>query len=123
MADVTRLPGHGCNHHDSKRCLYQENLNPGYATSWRCRVLLHWEDAFDEFLARAESFGLSQHAVPGLWERKFERMARETFNCADYVFFNGADVPGCGHARDGLCHIALPDCEGRCRHYAVDTKE
>ena len=120
MADVKRLPGDGCRHHTVERCLYQEHLNPGYTTGWKCRVLLRWETAFDEFLERAESFNLSQHAVPDLWERKFERLAREAFDCEEYVYCAGADAPSCVHAHDGLCRLVLPPCEGRCRHFSID---
>ena len=123
MAEIKRLPGHGCRHHISGRCLYQEHLNPGYATAWRCRVLLHWEAAFDDFLARAEAFDVAQHAVPDLWNRKFERMARDAFDCADYVYSPDADVPACAHVTDGLCREELPPCQGRCRHFHVAKSE
>ncbi len=121
MAEVKRLPGYGCRHHTSGRCLYQEHLNPGYATDWKCRVLLRWEVAFDEFLERAEIFGVSQQAVPDLWERKFNRLAREAFDCKQYRHCAGADAPACLHAYDGLCRQELPECEGRCRHFQVET--
>lgn len=123
MADVTRLPGEGCHHHIFGRCLYQEHLNPGYATDWRCRVLLCWESAFDDFLLRTERFGLSQSAVPDLWERQFNRMARETFDCEEYVHSPNADIPACVHVHDGLCRLELPECEGRCRHFKTKKTE
>lgn len=123
MAEVTRLPGQGCRHHTSGRCLYQEHLNPGYSTSSRCRVLLRWEVAFDDFLERTEQFGVSQQAVPDLWERKFNRMAREAFQCDRYVHCEEADIPACFHAHDDLCRQELPECEGRCRHYTVHSSE
>lgn len=123
MADVTRLPGLGCRHHTSGWCLYQEHLNPGYTTSWRCRVLLRWEVAFDEFLERTEQFGVSQQAVPELWERKFNRMAREAFDCEYFAHCENEEVPPCLHSHKGICLIELPECEGRCRHYEVETEE
>lgn len=123
MTEVKRLPGHGCRHHNAKRCLYEEHLNPGYTTGWRCRVLAHWESAFDDFLARAESFGVKQEAVPGLWNRKFERLARDTFQCDDFSYAEGAELPACAHVTDGICRLLLPECEGRCRHYALDKDE
>jgi len=123
MADVKRLPGDGCRHHTNQRCLYEEHLNPGYGTSWRCRVLMRWETAFDEFLERAEAFNVAQDAVPDLWGRKFERMARQAFDCEEYVFVQGGEAPACAHILDGLCHLALPPCEGRCRHFAMKNNE
>jgi len=123
MADVKRLPGNGCRHHTIQHCLYQEHLNPGYATKWRCRVLLRWETAFDEFLERAESLNVAQDAVPDLWGRKFERLARQAFDCEEYVFCQSGEAPACMHALDGLCRVALPACEGRCRHYELENDE
>lgn len=123
VADVYRLPGMGCEHHTAGRCLYEEHLNPGYVTAWRCRVMLHWEDAFDEFLARAECFGVTQDAVPDLWRRKFERMVRKTFACDKYVLHAEVPPPACAHECDGICRSALPRCQGRCRHYAVDRDD
>lgn len=123
MADVKRLPANGCRHHINQRCLYQEHLNPGYTTSWRCRVLMRWETTFDEFLERAEAFDVAQDAVPDLWGRKFERMARQAFDCEKYVFLQGGDVPACAHVLDGLCHLTLPVCEGRCRHFVIEKNE
>jgi len=123
MADVKRLPGHGCLYHTFGRCLYEEYLNPGYATSWRCRVLMRWETAFDDFLGRAEAFGVNQDAVPDLWGRKFERLARQAFDCEEYIYCHGADVPACLHAMDGLCRNSLPSCDGRCRHYVIDKND
>ncbi|QGY41299.1 hypothetical protein GM415_14570 [Pseudodesulfovibrio cashew] len=118
MGDVKRLPGKGCRHHTTGRCLYQEHLNPGYSAEWRCRVLARWEDAYDDFLLRAESFGVSQDAVPDLWGRKFQRMARQVFDCQDYVHSVNGGPPACAHALDGLCRLALPPCPGRCRHFS-----
>ncbi|QJB57853.1 hypothetical protein [Pseudodesulfovibrio sp. zrk46] len=116
MSDVKRLPGDGCRHHINKRCLYDEHLNPGYAEGFRCRVLLRWEIAFDEFLERADAFNIEQDAVPDLWGRKFERMARQAFDCEKYEFAGG-EAPACAQVYDGLCLLALPQCEGRCRHF------
>ncbi len=123
MADVKRLPGDGCRHHTCGHCLYEENLNPGYESRWKCRVLLHWEAAFDDFLARAECFGVAQDAVPDLWGRQFERMARKTFDCEQYVYCPECDIPACIHALDGLCRASLPLCEGRCRHFQVNEPD
>lgn len=123
MAEITRLPGLGCLHHVQGRCLYQEHLNPGYATGWRCRVLSHWEKEYDEFLLRVEAMNVAQDAVPDLWGRKFERLARQKFDCNLFAYGPGCDLPSCVHVHDGLCRLLLPGCEGRCRHFArVDNE-
>lgn len=119
MVQVNRLPGQGCRHHIAGRCLYEEHLNPGYAAEYRCSVLVRWETAFDNFLERAESFNVAQDAVPDVWGRQFERMAREAFDCELYSYAPDVGAPACAHNHDGLCRHALPVCEGRCRHYAI----
>lgn len=118
MADIMRMPGDNCRHHTLGRCLYEEYLNPGYSSEWRCRVLACWESAFDDFLVRAELFGVAQEAVPDLWERRFERIARAV-DCEEYALCREADSPACAHVLNGLCRLALPLCEGRCRHYEL----
>lgn len=123
MAEVSRLPGLGCRHHIGGRCLYQEHLNPGYSTEWRCQVLAHWEDEYDEFLHRVEAMNVAQDAVPDLWGRKFERLARQKFQCDRYVFGAGCGAPSCIHVHEGLCRLSLPECKGRCRHFAREENE
>ena len=124
MADIKRLPGNGCRHFERERCLYEEHLNPGYDEGYRCRVLAHWESAYDDFLARAENFRLDPTAASGLWERQFERLARKTFGCGEYEFRADAEAPACRHVCHGLCCLRLPPCEGRCRHFVLaDTNE
>ncbi len=119
MNDLKRLPGTGCKHHLHSCCLYQEHLNPGYMAEWRCRVLFKWEKAFDDFLERAEVFNVSQDAVAGLWLKTFERMAREKFECSEYEYSSGTELPSCRYAHNNLCLCRLPSCEGRCRHFKI----
>ncbi|WP_285906144.1 hypothetical protein [Pseudodesulfovibrio pelocollis] len=118
MADILPLPGDECRHHARGRCLYEEHLNPGYCSTWRCRAIARWESAFDDFLVRAERFELGQEQVAILWERRFTRMVR-SLDCDHYASGGGAELPACAHVRDGLCCLALPPCEGRCRHFRL----
>lgn len=122
MADILPMPGALCRHHTLGRCLYEEHLNPGYSLKWRCRVLMRWESAFDDFLVRAELFGVDQDVAPDLWERRFERVAR-SFDCDEYILCREAESPACAHVCDGLCRLALPACEGRCRHFQLPETE
>ncbi|MBI9078430.1 MAG: hypothetical protein JEY79_01660 [Pseudodesulfovibrio sp.] len=123
MGGITRLPGQGCQYHLGGHCLYEERLNPGYTQGWRCRVLSRWESAFDDFLARAESFGIKSDVAPDLWGRQFERMARDVFDCEQYVCCQAEGIPACLHESDGLCILMLPECSGRCCHYEVEEKQ
>jgi hypothetical protein len=123
MGDIIRLPGSGCQHFAGGRCLYEERLNPGYTDCWQCSVLVRWESAFDDFLERAESFGVGQDAIPDLWERQFERMARGVFDCKEYTYSHGAEAPACVYGLDGVCLLSLPECKGRCRRYLVEVEQ
>lgn len=117
------MPARECGFHVQGRCLYQERLNPGYSPEWKCSVLCGWERAFDDFLARAEAFGLEQREVNTLWSRRFERLARKGVDCPEYVHDSMQDPPGCAWQHESLCLLALPECEGRCRHYQVRNEK
>lgn len=117
MGDFCRLPGLGCVYYARGRCLYEEELNPGYNQALRCKVLLHWEAAYDDFLCRVDAFALDQDAVPDLWRRRFERLVQEQYGCDDFEHAPGAGPPACAFVMDGLCLLRLPRCEGRCRRF------
>ncbi|WP_147821587.1 hypothetical protein [Salidesulfovibrio onnuriiensis] len=119
MKKLRRMPAEDCRFHLKERCLYQERLNPGYCREWRCSVLEDWERIFDEFLHRAEAFGLELREVNELWARQFDRLMRGNLECDRYEYDPGQDPPGCVWQHDGLCIPALPECSGRCRHYEV----
>jgi len=117
MSDVHRLPAEDCWFNASGHCLYEERLNPGYRRAWRCVVLEDWGRLFDDFIARAEAFGLDQQSAGELWARRFERVVQERFDCVEYKFSVDAELPGCVYQYDTLCLLRLPPCHGRCRHY------
>lgn len=123
MGTITRLPGTTCRFFISGRCQYEEQLNPGYTQSWRCQVTARWETAFDEFLTRAEEFGVEEDAVPDLWSAQFQRMARDVFHCKRYVFDHGAPAPSCRNHAAGVCIMDLPKCPGRCRHFRPESDD
>lgn len=122
-AKIVRLPAAGCRSLFQGRCLYEEQLNPGLSTAWRCQVLRRWEAVYDEFLDRAENFGLAEASVPELWRRRFERLAEESVACPDYSQAPGGDMPECLHLFADLCLLRLPVCEGKCRNYRLHGKD
>ncbi|GAB7022953.1 hypothetical protein [Desulfovibrio brasiliensis] len=123
MADVKKMPAGTCRHYVKGRCLYEELLNPGYQQDWRCVVMLRWEEAFDEFLHRAEAFGVEHDRVARLWEARFKRLAGDRPKCERFRPAPDVDPPCCLHHHEALCLLGLPECEGRCRHYrAKDVK-
>lgn len=115
---LVRLPGLGCLHHERGRCLYEEALNPGYHRQWRCVVLLRWESAYDEFLERAERFGVDEAGLPGLLHRRFERLTSEDVDCPHHVPGEDETPPQCRLLSGELCLLSLPACGGVCRHFA-----
>jgi hypothetical protein len=66
---------------------------------------------------------VEEDAVPDLWGRQFQRLARDTFHCGMYTYSQGAPAPGCRHHLDGVCVMGLPRCHGRCRHFGQATDE
>lgn len=119
MAEVKRMPAQSCRHHIKGRCLYEELLNPGYEQQWRCVVMLRWEEVFDEFLHRAEAFGVDHERVGKLWEIRFKRLAGDTPDCERFQSDPTNDPPCCMHHYEALCLLDLPLCEGRCRHFCT----
>ena len=120
---LVRLPGTACRHYERGRCLYEEALNPGYHRQWRCAVLLGWEAAYDEFLERADSFGLGESELPGLMRRRFERLTDGEVACADYQGGADASLPECRLLVGDLCLLRLPECSGVCRRFAPNTTD
>jgi hypothetical protein len=117
MATISRLPASGCRYFLNGRCLYEEELNPGYNLDFRCVLLRRWERAFDDFLGRAEAFGLAQASAADAWARRFERLLGEDADCPDYRREAGRDLPDCVHCRGDICVKALPECPGHCLRF------
>lgn len=123
MTKISRLPANDCWFFIQGRCLYQERLNPGYCRDWRCSVLEGWEKLFDDFLMRAEAFGLEQTKVAELWEKQFARLSSDRLECPEFRFDSEGGVPSCAHRHEVLCLLTLPECGGRCRHYEVKRQQ
>lgn len=115
--ELVRLPAAGCDYFRQGRCLYKERLNPGLHTAWRCVVLARWERVYDEFLDRAESFGLSERDLAALWSRRFERLAEESAPCPDLLAGECESMPECLHLMEDICLLRLPECSGRCENF------
>ena len=124
MGDATRgalvrFPAIGCRFFQQGRCLYEERLNPGFHTAWRCLVLARWESVYDDFLDRAENFGLSEAELGVLWGRRFERLAEESVPCPDLLAGEGESMPECRHLLEDICLLRLPACAGQCERFRL----
>jgi hypothetical protein len=116
---VVRFPAIGCRYFQQGRCLYEEFLNPGLHTAWRCLVLARWESVFDDFLDRAENFGLSEAESGALWRKRFERLAEEAVPCPDLLSADGEAMPECRHLLADSCLLRLPECLGQCERFRL----
>lgn len=120
--NINRLPGTGCTFHLCGKCLYEERLNPGLHKDWRCQVVQDWADDYDKFVDRAEAFNLEIEAVSQMWEDRFVKMMVSKRECPDF-HPGGEEAAGCAHEYGELCHVALPACEGMCRHFESSSKK
>ena len=118
-APVLRLPALNCRSYFQGRCLYEEQLNPGLNVRWCCIVLTRWEAVYDEFLDRAESFGLNETTAPRLLRKRFERLAEEAIDCPDFLAVAIEDMPECRHLFTDICLLRLPACAGQCENYRL----
>lgn len=117
-ANVSRLPGRHCVHYRRGRCLYQESLNPGYHTAWRCRVLGALEDEYDSVLTRAEAFGLGEKKAAELIRMRLGRGTPVRMpECAVGSRMTLEDALACDGLVDQACLWRLPECPGRCHRY------
>jgi len=119
---VVRLPAFGCRSYHQGRCLYEEQLNPGLNTAWRCTVQARWERVYDDFLNRAENFGLDETELARLWRLRFERLAEEPVDCPDFVLALVETLPECRQLFVDICLLRLPECPGHCVNYRLHTK-
>ncbi|EPR31603.1 hypothetical protein dsat_0927 [Alkalidesulfovibrio alkalitolerans DSM 16529] len=118
QADKLRqMPGNACRFFRAGRCLYEERLNPGYNGSWRCVVVRSWEREYDEFVQRAEAFGLEDDAAGSIWERRFAEMMRAGVACDRFERGGEYELLACVHLMGDLCLCALPPCDGVCGRF------
>jgi len=113
-AALIRLPGQGCRHFLTGRCLYEEHCNPGLDEGVRCIVLHRLGRAFDAFLHRADTMGLPDAQAGRAWQACFPAILAKEGNCQDYLPGDTTSFPDCAHAAGELCLLTLPVCPGRC---------
>lgn len=119
---VKRLPGSCCFYFRKGRCLYDEMLNPGYQERFRCRVLRQWEDAYDEFLDRAEAFHLDEAQSSRIWAVRLEKMSDLASQCPLYEARESFGEFVCAKAFGFLCLDEFPVCEGRCQRFLLPPR-
>ena len=125
-------PGHACAFYIQGVCFYQEAARPGCNPAYRCVRLSQLLDRWDDFLDRAEAFGLSEETAARIWSARMEGFVLRCKDCPCAARFPAAAgappadaegaVLGCPHLRQGACLLTMPGCEGVCAHYRRPTR-
>lgn len=120
-------PGHACLFYIQGVCVYPEAANLGRDPAWRCARLAQLLERWDDFLDRAEAFGLSEETAARIWSARMNGFVLRRRECPSPARFPAADgappvdaegaVLGCPHLWRGACLLALPGCEGVCDQY------
>ncbi|MFP4167985.1 MAG: hypothetical protein ACLFSY_03940 [Desulfonatronovibrionaceae bacterium] len=112
---VSALPGRGCEYYLFGRCIYEELLNPGYHTEWRCGVISGLVRSFDFFLEQVEIFSLSRSRADAIWKQRISARC-PVWKCPD--FSPDPENRGeCLFLFRTQCILKIPACTGRCRLY------
>lgn len=129
---ITTFPGTNCSYFNQGACLFDEFMNPGLHEQWRCKVLVHWESAYDSFLSQADVFSLELGMASKIWEGRLKELMKSAAPCKDYTPWYrtqleaGAeneefdeDSVACVYSWVGLCVMRLPRCNGVCERYTT----
>jgi hypothetical protein len=116
-AKITPFPGDACAFFLAGRCVLAERQNPGLDPGIRCKVLLGWESAWDDFLTRADAFGLEERTAARIWEDRLRLLVESGPDCAEFAAGPDTEATGCAHSREDLCLMRLPACAGRCKDF------
>ena len=124
------LPGHGCLFHVRGVCFYPEAASPGHDPAYRCGQLLRLTARWDDFLDRAEAFGLSEELAGRIWNARANEVLYSRRHCpafcpseSDEALDAEGEALGCPYLLRGTCLPALPRCEGICEHYRARNGE
>ena len=120
-------PGHACVFYIQGVCVHPEAARPGCDPAYRCVRLAQLLERWDDFIDRAEAFGLSEETAARIWSARMNGFVLRRKDCPFAARFSAvvdaspADaegaVLGCPHLWQGACLLTLPGCEGVCAQY------
>lgn len=116
------FPAYRCRFYSYGVCLHEELVNPDLREEYRCRRLAVLVRDWDEFINRADAFGLSEEEAARIWEERFHRNLDSDAACPHMRpdFREGGDVLlDCRSLYRNACLLLMPSCQGRCEHFAV----
>ena len=114
MGKLTNIPGRNCIHYSFGRCTYEEFLNPGYHSSWQCRVLFSLEKDYDGLVTQADVFDLNLYQVEQIWEKRLAKIGSWADLCGSYLSA-GLEDDRCACLFGNACVLLMPECTGVCR--------
>ena len=123
--------GHACVFYIQGVCFHPEAARPGFDPAYGCARLAQLLERWDDFLDRAEAFGLSEETAARIWSARMDGFVLRRKECPSPARFPAvADAPvdaegavlGCPHLRQGACLLTMPGCEGVCAHYRRPTR-
>lgn len=120
MGKIFYLPAKDCLFYRLGFCLYEEILNPGYNQKLQCKILVKWEEEYDNLLDKAEVFGLSLQTVEKIWSSKSVIRYSEAKEC---LFFKEDTDNFCYYLYGYTCLRNLPECKGKCSYYTFKDEE
>ena len=117
-------PVRACRYCRDGRCTYAESRNPGLDPGLRCAVLAALTEKWDDFLDRAELFGLSESAASRIWNNRTHGSVFTETPCPGMAREAGVkrpaglpDIAECPYRADDACLLSMPGCSGRCEHF------
>lgn len=113
-----------CRHYLRGHCLHAGTAGPVGEDSLRCSRMAELLRYWDDFLDRAENFGLAEEEAAVIWQRLADKRVSSLVPCSR----RSAAMPGpgsgqrdftdCPHLAEGLCLLILPRCSGLCSFFA-----
>jgi len=120
--NLVRMPGIGCRFYAHAHCLLEEIRNPGYDASCMCTVLKKLEDHFEDFVDRADKFGIEELTAAMIWPRFSDRALLEN-QCPDFLPGPEAGRGECLYLYENACVLRFPQCPGRCTRFEPSSDD
>ena len=112
-------------------CAYEEMIRPGLSSVSLCARLLGLMRSWDDFIDRADAFGLSEETAARLWDAREHGEITSSALCPPVPSWvaaqKGAEqesedseaksLLSCHYLWGGICLLALPRCGGACANY------
>lgn len=129
------LPARSCRFYVRRVCFHAEAVNPGFNPRYQCARLVRLFSAWDDFLDRAEAFGLSEKLAADIWNGREKSLSSSCPSLpagrnhvpsfagqsggAD-MFCDARTEPfSCSMFCRGACLRAMPLCLARCGRYSL----